>query len=127
MLVHASRHVLPHRAPPAALRSLCYHRSPCLPAIVSCARYAPSARTVAGLEGYQALTETELDATERIVAMAGVHPFIKLLEAGADVIIGGRSSDSCVFAAPAIHHGFADDHAYYLGKVLECASFCAEP
>ena len=28
------------------------------------------------------LTEAELDATERIVAMAGVHPFIELLRAG---------------------------------------------
>jgi hypothetical protein len=83
--------------------------------------------TVAGLEGYADLTEAELDATERIVAMAGVHPFIKLLEAGADVIIGGRSSDSCVFAAPAIHRGFPENLSYYLGKVLECASFCAEP
>jgi len=83
--------------------------------------------TVAGLEAHQALTEAELDATERIVAMAGVHPFIALLRQGADVIIGGRSSDSCVFAAPAIHHGFPENHAYYLGKVLECASFCAEP
>ena len=83
--------------------------------------------TVVGLEGYAALTEAELDATERIVAMAGVHPFIALLEQGADVIIGGRSSDSCVFAAPAIHHGFPENQAYYLGKVLECASFCAEP
>lgn len=83
--------------------------------------------TVEGLEGYAALTEAELDATERIVAMAGVHPFIELLRQGADVIIGGRSSDSCVFAAPAIHHGFPEAQAYYLGKVLECASFCAEP
>ena len=82
---------------------------------------------VAGLEGFAALNESELDATERIVAMAGVHPFIALLEQGADVIIGGRSSDSCVFAAPAIHHGFPENQAYYLGKVLECASFCAEP
>lgn len=82
---------------------------------------------VTGLEGHKSLTEAELDATERIVAMAGVHPFIDLLAKGADVIIGGRSSDSCVFAAPAIHHGFPEDHAYYLGKVLECASFCAEP
>jgi hypothetical protein len=82
---------------------------------------------IEGLEGYATLTEEELDATERVVAMAGVHPFIKLLEEGADVIIGGRSSDSCVFAAPAIHHGFSEDLAYYLGKVLECASFCAEP
>ncbi|MBP8298282.1 MAG: acyclic terpene utilization AtuA family protein, partial [Burkholderiales bacterium] len=83
--------------------------------------------TVVGLEGYAALTEAELDATGRIVAMAGVHPFIALLQQGADVIIGGRSSDSCVFAAPAIHHGFPENQAYYLGKVLECASFCAEP
>jgi hypothetical protein len=30
-------------------------------------------------------------------------------------------------AAPAIHHGFPENQAYYLGKVLECASFCAEP
>src|SRR5450631_4534981 len=83
--------------------------------------------TVLGLDGRAELTESELDATERIVAMAGVHPFIELLKQGADVIIGGRSSDAAVFAAPAIHHGFPDDLSYYLGKVLECASFCAEP
>src|SRR5205085_4082002 len=82
---------------------------------------------VRGLEGHATLVESELDATERIVAMAGVHPFIALLKQGADVIIGGRSSDSCVFAALAIHHGLPEAQAYYLGKVLECASFCAEP
>ena len=84
-------------------------------------------KIVRGLDGYADLTDAELDATERIVAMAGVHPFVALLRQGADVIIGGRSSDAAVFAAPALHHGFAADHAYYLGKVLECASFCAEP
>ena len=82
---------------------------------------------VAGLDGYADLTEAELDASDRIVAVAGVHPYIKLLEAGADVIIGGRSSDAAVFAAPALHRGYDADKAYYLGKVLECASFCAEP
>lgn len=82
---------------------------------------------VLGLDGYADLTEEELDATERIVAVAGVHPYVRLLEQGADVIIGGRSSDAAVFAAPAIFNGFPEDNAYYLGKVLECASFCAEP
>lgn len=82
---------------------------------------------IEGLDGFANLTESELDATERIVGMAGVHPYVELLRQGADVIIGGRSSDAAVFAAPAIHHGFAADQAYYLGKVLECASFCAEP
>jgi hypothetical protein len=82
---------------------------------------------VRGLDGFKDLTLNELGATDRIVAMAGVHPYVRLLEQGADVIIGGRSSDAAVFAAPALHHGFPADRAYYLGKVLECASFCAEP
>ena len=82
---------------------------------------------VLGLDGFADLTEAELDATDRIVAMAGVHPYVELLKQGADVIIGGRSSDAALFAAPALFHGFPADYAYYLGKVLECASFCAEP
>ncbi|MDO8249644.1 MAG: acyclic terpene utilization AtuA family protein [Rhodoferax sp.] len=86
-----------------------------------------SGSAIEGLDGFAELTEAELDATERIVAMAGVHPFVELLRQGADVIIGGRSSDAALFAAPAVHHGFPEDYAYYLGKVLECASFCAEP
>jgi hypothetical protein len=82
---------------------------------------------VTGLDVRPDLTESELDATDRIVGMAGVHPFRALLEQGCEVIIGGRSSDSAVFAAPALHEGFGEPESYYLGKVLECASFCAEP
>jgi hypothetical protein len=86
-----------------------------------------SGSPIHGLDGRDDLDEATLDATDRVVAMAGVHPYLRLLERGAEVIIGGRSSDCAVFAAPAIHHGFPEALAYYLGKVLECASFCAEP
>lgn len=82
---------------------------------------------IEGLDGRSNLTKEELEKTDRIVAVAGVHPFMKLMEMGADVIIGGRCSDVAVFAAPAIYNGFSEDLSYYLGKVLECASFCAEP
>ena len=82
---------------------------------------------VTGLDGRDDLTESELDATDRIVAVAGIHPYMALLDRGADVIIGGRSSDSVIFAAPAIRAGYPEPLAYYLGKVLECASFNAEP
>jgi len=82
---------------------------------------------IEGLDGRKNLILEELERTDRIVAMAGVHPFIKALEMGADVIIGGRSSDAAIFAAAAIYEGFPESHSYYLGKVLECASFCAEP
>lgn len=82
---------------------------------------------VRGLDGRPDLTEAELDATDRIVAVAGIHPFIELLRRGADVIIAGRCSDCAIFAAPAIHRGYPEALAYYYGKVMECASFCAEP
>jgi len=82
---------------------------------------------VRGLDGRPDLTASELDATDRIVAVAGVHPFIKLLDMGADVIIGGRCSDCAIFAAPAIRRGYPEALAYFYGKVMECASFCAEP
>jgi hypothetical protein len=83
--------------------------------------------TIEGLDNRSTLTREGLDKTDRIVAMSGVHPFVKALEMGAEVIIGGRSSDAAIFAAAAIYEGFPESHAYYLGKVLECASFCAEP
>jgi hypothetical protein len=82
---------------------------------------------VRGLDGRPDLSLTEIDASDRIVAVAGVHPYIKLLNQGADVIIGGRSSDCAIFAAPAIRRGYPEALAYYFGKVMECASFCAEP
>jgi hypothetical protein len=90
-------------------------------------RAIQSGRTIKGLDNRADLTMAKLETTDRIVAMAGVHPYIKLLDMGADVIIGGRSSDCAIFAGPAIRAGFPENLAYYLGKVLECASFCAEP
>ena len=80
-----------------------------------------------GLDGRPPLTTSDLDRTSRVVAVAGIHPYVKLLDEGADVIIGGRSSDSVIFAAPMIRAGFPEANAYLLGKLMECASFCAEP
>lgn len=82
---------------------------------------------IEGLDGRSPLTLEQLDCTDRIVAVAGVHPYMKLLEEGVDVIIGGRSSDCAIFAAAALHKGCSEADSYFLGKVLECASFCAEP
>ena len=82
---------------------------------------------IEGLDGFPSLTSDDVEQATRIVAVAGVHPFIKLLDMGADVIIGGRSGDIAIIAAPAIHAGFPESLAYHTGKMIECASFCAEP
>src|SRR4051812_29280923 len=44
---------------------------------------------VRGLDGRPDLTVEELDATDRMVAVAGVHHYMQLLDMGADVVIGG--------------------------------------
>src|SRR5438105_8450167 len=75
---------------------------------------------IAGLDGRVPVDLADLAATERVVAVAGIHPYIKLLDEGADVIIGGRSSDCAIFAVPAIRQGFPEGLAYFYGKVLEC-------
>jgi len=90
-------------------------------------RKIAAGEAVRGLDGRPDLSLAELDATDRIVAVAGIHPYIKLLEMGAEVIIGGRSSDCAIFAAPAIRRGYPPALAYFYGKIMECASFCAEP
>ena len=84
-------------------------------------------RVVEGLGGFPPLTVEEVEGTDQMVAVAGIHPFIKLLDMGADVIIGGRCGDIAFTAAPAIRAGFPEGLAYHMGKMLECASLCAEP
>ncbi len=86
-----------------------------------------SGQEIRGLDGFPPLTAEELARTTRVVAVAGVHPFMRLLEMGAHVLVGGRAGDAALFAAPAIQAGFPEALAYHLGKIIECASFCAEP
>jgi len=80
-----------------------------------------------GLGGFPDLTVEEAGRATRIVAVAGVEPFIKLLDMGADVIVGGRCGDICFTAAPCIRAGFPPALAYHMGKMIECASLVAEP
>ena len=80
-----------------------------------------------GLNGRPDAATEVIDRTEVVVAVMGVEPIVTALEAGADVIICGRSSDSAIFAAPLLFEGHGPADAYLAGKALECASFAAEP
>ncbi|BAS28755.1 hypothetical protein LIP_2926 [Limnochorda pilosa] len=89
-------------------------------------RVAAGAR-VEGLDGRPPLTLDDIDATTHAVAVMGAEPIREALRRGADVILAGRASDASLFAAPLLEAGLPAGVAYYAGKVLECASFCAEP
>jgi hypothetical protein len=84
-------------------------------------------RKLSGLGGFPDLTAEEIDKATRVVAVAGVDPFLQLLAMGADVIIAGRCGDINFTAGPCIHHGFPAPLAYHMGKMIECASLVAEP
>ncbi|MCC6306150.1 MAG: acyclic terpene utilization AtuA family protein [Rhodobacteraceae bacterium] len=82
---------------------------------------------IEGLDGRAPADAATLARTSRAVAVMNAEPIVAALRAGAEVVIAGRSSDCALFAAPLLLHGFSPAIAYYTGKLMECASFCAEP
>ena len=73
------------------------------------------------------LTEEQIDRAAHIVGMMGAEPWQKALEMGADVVIGGRSSDSALFAAVPLMHGFPPAQAWHMAKTIECGAMVSEP
>ena len=68
-----------------------------------------------------------LETTDRAVAVMNAEPIQAALAEGADVVIAGRASDCALFAAPLLNAGHGPAVSYLTGKLMECASFCAEP
>ncbi len=77
--------------------------------------------------GVAELTNTTIDTCGPIVAQMGTSPYIEALEAGAEVIIAGRSCDSAIFGSFAIWKGFDRGLALHMGKILECSAMSAMP
>jgi hypothetical protein len=66
--------------------------------------------------------EATIERSEHIVGMMGAEPFMKALEAGADVILAGRASDTAIFAALPIMRGIPEGIAWHAAKILECGA-----
>ncbi|MGZ8212585.1 MAG: acyclic terpene utilization AtuA family protein [Burkholderiales bacterium] len=73
------------------------------------------------------LTPEVIDRCGPIVAQMGVEPFMKALDAGAEVIIAGRACDDVIFAALPMLKGFDVGLSLHCGKILECAGLSAVP
>jgi hypothetical protein len=57
---------------------------------------------------------------ERIVALMGPEPYIEALNAGADIVLGGRTTDTAVIAAVPLMRGAGAGPAWHAGKIAEC-------
>ncbi len=72
-----------------------------------------------------ALADQTIDQCDHIVAAMGVEPFIAALEQGADIIVGGRATDTAVLACYPIMKGAGWGAAWHAGKTGECGAQCA--
>ena len=74
-----------------------------------------------------ALDEATVDRAERIVGLMGPEPYMRALDHGAQVVLGGRSSDPAPFAAVAMRGQMPPAQSWYAGKMLECGATPAIP
>ncbi len=72
------------------------------------------------------LEDVTVDKCEHIVAALGPEPFIAALQAGADIVLAGRTTDTAVIAAYPIMLGAGAGAAWHAGKIAECGALCSE-
>jgi hypothetical protein len=68
------------------------------------------------------LTEADIDAATHIVGMMGVEPIQQALRSGAQIVVGGRSSDTSIFAALPLLEGYDSAVVWHMAKILECGA-----
>lgn len=73
------------------------------------------------------LDEATVERAERIVGMCGPEPWMRALDRGAQIVIGGRASDPAPFAATAMRAQMPPAQGWYAGKMLECGAAPATP
>jgi hypothetical protein len=71
-----------------------------------------------------ALEDASLEACTHIVALLGPEPYIAALKAGADIVLGGRTTDTAVLAAVPIMHGADVAASWHAAKIAECGGLC---
>lgn len=70
------------------------------------------------------LNDATIDACDHIVAAMGPEPYMAALRDGADIILGGRTTDTAVLACFALLHGAPSGPSWHAGKVAECGAQC---
>ena len=78
------------------------------------------------LDAAPPINDSIIDGSSRIVGMMGVEPLQQALSDGADFVLAGRCSDSALFAAIPLMHGFPPGLAWHAGKVSECGTLVCE-
>jgi len=71
------------------------------------------------------LSNASLDACNHIVALLGPEPYMAAVAAGADIVLGGRTTDTAVLAAVPLMRGADVAAAWHAAKIAECGGLCS--
>ena len=63
---------------------------------------------------------------DHIVALMGPEPYVAALRGGADIVLGGRTTDTAVLAAVPLMRGSGAAAAWHAAKIAECGGLCTE-
>jgi hypothetical protein len=83
--------------------------------------------SISVLDYQRDITPTDIENAKKIVAQIGPEPYVKSLEQGAEVVIGGRSIDEAPFAAFPLSNGMDEGLTFHMAKILECGAMASEP
>lgn len=72
------------------------------------------------------LDDATIDACDHIVAAMGPEPYMAALAAGADIILGGRTTDTAVLCSYALLQGAPAGPSWHAAKIAECGGQCTE-
>lgn len=79
---------------------------------------------VQALHGAPKITAATFDECATIVALLGAEPYEEAFQNGAEIIIGGRSTDTAVIAAYPLMHGCDPAACWHGAKTVECGGVC---
>ncbi len=81
---------------------------------------------VTPLAPFGLVADETLFSCNHIVALMGPEPYIAALQAGADIVLGGRTTDTAVLAAVPLMRGAGVGPAWHAAKVAECGGQCTD-
>ena len=77
------------------------------------------------LEPAPTLNVNLLDDLSHVVALAGAEQVIEAIDTGADIILGGRTTDTAIISALPLMNGVDPGSAWHGAKIAECGALCS--
>jgi hypothetical protein len=70
------------------------------------------------------LDKETIESCSHIVGLMGHEPMLRALEAGADVVLAGRATDTAMLSSFALLHGMPAGPTWHAAKTVECGGQC---